>query len=296
MCETRTGRTIPGVTHHRIAVNGTNLHYVSAGESGAPILLVHGFPETWWAFHKVIPLLATHHRVFAVDLRGFGDSDTAPEGFDSTIAAEDLHGLVQALGLGPLHLTAQDISGAAAFRFAATYPSDILSFTAIEMGLAGFGLEEFANVANGGAWHIGVMASSGIPEMLLAGHEREFLGNFMFPAMCATAGAIRNEDIEEFTRTYSRPGGWRGATGLYASMLKEGGQIVEMAHAGKLVAPILAIDAGGGGFTADTMAQAVPDREIRSILLEGVGHYAVMEAPEKVAGALLDFVGNVGTH
>jgi pimeloyl-ACP methyl ester carboxylesterase len=48
-------------------VNGTELHYVSAGSKGSPVLLVHGFPESWWAFHKLIPLLSRSHRVFAVD-------------------------------------------------------------------------------------------------------------------------------------------------------------------------------------------------------------------------------------
>ena len=71
------GRTIPGVTHHAADLNGTRLHWVSAGESGSPVLLVHGFPESWWAFHEVIPRLAPHHRVVAVDLRGVGDSATA---------------------------------------------------------------------------------------------------------------------------------------------------------------------------------------------------------------------------
>jgi pimeloyl-ACP methyl ester carboxylesterase len=71
---TPAGPTLPGITHHYAQVNGTRLHYVAAGTSGSPVLLVHGFPETWWAFRKLIPLLAASHRVFAVDLRGFGDS------------------------------------------------------------------------------------------------------------------------------------------------------------------------------------------------------------------------------
>ena len=50
--------TIPDVTHHTARINGADLHYVTAGTTGSPILLVHGFPETWWAFHRLIPLLA----------------------------------------------------------------------------------------------------------------------------------------------------------------------------------------------------------------------------------------------
>ncbi|KAJ3113476.1 hypothetical protein HK100_001968, partial [Physocladia obscura] len=94
------GPSLPGVTHHRVSLNGAELHYVSAGSSGTPILLVHGFPESWWAFSKVIPLLAAKHRVFAVDLRGFGDSSTDAGDYSSGASAADLHVLVAHLGVG----------------------------------------------------------------------------------------------------------------------------------------------------------------------------------------------------
>src|SRR3984893_3473300 len=129
---TPAGPGLPGITHHHAEVNGTRLHYVAAGTSGSPDLLVHGFPETWWAFRKVIPLLAAAHRVFAVDLRGFGDSSTADGSYDAATCAEDMHHLVQHLGVGPVHVLCQDISGGPAFRFAAMHPADVLSFTAVE--------------------------------------------------------------------------------------------------------------------------------------------------------------------
>src|SRR3984885_5869484 len=165
--------TVPGITHHCAHVNGATLHYAAAGTTGSPVLLVHGFPETWRAFRKLIPLLASSHRVFAVDLRGFGDSDTAPGDYDSKASAEDLHQLIEHLGLGPVHLTGQDISGATVFRLGATPPGDVVSLTAIETGLAGFGLEALADVTHGGAWYIGMLVTPGIPELLLAGRERE---------------------------------------------------------------------------------------------------------------------------
>ena len=215
MSPTAKQASLAGVTHHDARVNGTKLRYVSAGTKGTPVLLIHGFPETWWTFRKLIPLLAASHRVYAVDLRGFGDSDNGPGAYDSKTSAEDLHLLIEELSVGPVHLTGQDISGATVFRLATTHPEDVLSFTAIEMGLPGFGLEKLADVTHGGTWHIGVLAAPGIPEMLLAGREREFLGQFAFPAMSATPGAITGTDIDEFVRTYSRPDGWRGAIGLY---------------------------------------------------------------------------------
>ena len=224
------GATIPGIAHHYQEVNGTKLHYVSAGTSGSPILLVHGFPETWWAFHKLIPRLAAMHRVFAVDLRGFGDSDEVSGEYDSATSAEDLNQLIAHLNVGPVHLTGQDISGATVFRLAATHPEHVLSLTAIEMGLPGFGLEELADVTHGGAWYIGFLAAPGVPEMLLADRERKFLAAIAFPAMCAVPGSVSEMDMDEFVRAYSRPNGWRGAIGLYQSMLKEGAEIRSLAE------------------------------------------------------------------
>ena len=116
------GRTLPFVVHHLVEVNSTHLHYVAAGEAGSPVLLVHGFPESWWAFNRLIPLLAGRHRVFAVDLRGFGDSGSAGVHDTSDTLAEDLHALVARLDLGPVHLLAQDISGAVAFVWPRTIP------------------------------------------------------------------------------------------------------------------------------------------------------------------------------
>jgi len=292
MDATPTGSTLPGITHHRAEVNGTQLHYVAAGTSGSPVLLVHGFPETWWTFHKLIPLLAQTHRVFAVDLRGFGDSDNGPGEYGSTVSAEDLHLLIEQFDVGPVHITGQDISGTTVFRLATTHPQDVLSFTAIETGLPGFGLEMLADITHGGAWHIGVLAAPGIPEMLLAGREREFLGQFAFPALSRTPGAITDADIEEFARTSARPDGWRGAVGLYQSMLREGPEIKALAETHGLTVPVLAVGAGRGLFTARAMSQAAAT-EVSSVSLDGVGHYAAMEAPEELAKAMLEFVGNI---
>ncbi len=293
MRATPAGATLPEITHHRVEVNGTTLHYVAAGTGGTPILLVHGFPETWWAFHGLIPLLAEHHRVFAVDLRGFGDSDNGPGQYDSATSAEDLHLLIQQLDVGPVHLTGQDISGATAFRLATTHPHDVLSFIAIETGLPGFGVEALADVTRGGAWYIGVLVTPGIPQLLLAGREREFLGQFAFSAQGTTPAAETDADINEFARTYARPDGWRGAIGLYRSMLRDASEIKALAAAPGLTVPVLAVGAAGGPFTAATMTQAATKTEVSSVSLDGVGHYAAMQAPGELAKAILAFTGRI---
>jgi pimeloyl-ACP methyl ester carboxylesterase len=281
---------VPGVEHHRAAVNGTELHYVTAGTTGSPVLLVHGFPESWWVFRTLIPLLAAHHRVIAADLRGFGDSATAEDDHDSVTAAADLAALITELGLGPVHLTGQDVSGATTFRLAATYPELVRSYAAIETGLPGFGVEALADVTRGGAWHIGVLVAPGIPELLLAGREREFLAEYAIPALNATPDAFTGADIDELARTYARPGGFRGASGLYRSMLREGDEIRELAEE-KLGLPVLAVGGRSGEFTPSTMRQVATD--VTAVSLDGVGHYVAVEAPARLAEAMLRFYRDV---
>ena len=280
------GASIPEVTHHHLRAAGTDLHYVVAGESGSPVLLVHGFPESWWAFHRLIPLLAQGHRVVAVDLPGFGDSGTEPGPFTSGTFADALRELVVHLDLGPVHLTGQDISGVPTFRLAAEHPELVRSLTAIETTLPGYGMEGFADVAQGGVWHVGFLAAPGIPEMLLAGREREFLTGYAFPAMSGTPGAISDRDVEEFTRVYARPHGLRGTAGFYSSMLTEGDAIRGIVARGRLRMPVLAVDATSS-VTRDTMSQVATD--VTTVRLDGVGHLVAMEAPEVLATTLRDF-------
>ena len=289
---TPAGATIPGATHHRADVNGTQLHYVSAGTSGSPVLLIHGWPESWWAFRQVIPLLAATHRVFALDLRGFGDSGNADGNYDAATSADDLHHVVKHLGVGPVHLLCQDLSGGPGFRFAATHPADVLSFTAVEAGLAGYGLEMLGDVAHGGSWHVGFFAAPGVPELLLPGHERPLLAGWAYPMMTAVKESITDRDIDEFTRTYARPHGWRGSEGLYQSIFSDNGQTRALAEAQPLAVPVLTVDGVNAPFTEQTFRQ-VTAGNVTSLRFEGVGHLVAQEAPEALSAAMLEFTQHV---
>lgn len=286
-----TASTAPALTHHVAHVGGADLHHVRAGDAGSPVLLVHGFPETWWAFHRLVPHLARTHRVVAVDLRGFGDSSPAGDDHSSAVAATDLHGLIEHLGLGPVHLVAQDVAGGTALRLVTGHPEDVLSLTAVEMGLAGFGLEALADVTRGGSWHIGALAAPGVPDLLLAGRERAYL-EATFRQLTARPDAVTDDDLAELTRTYSRPGAWRGAAGLYRSLLTEGEELRALVAEHPVPVPVLAVGAGGGSFTADTLAQ-VAAGPVRTAQLDGVGHHAALEAPAELAAALLPFLAEV---
>lgn len=273
-------------------MNGTNLHYVSAGDSGSPILLVHGWPETWWAFRKLIPLLARTHRVFALDLRGFGDSSNADTAYGEAVAAEDLHDLVAHIGAGPVHLLCQDISGGAGFRFTAMHPADVVSFIAVETTLAGFGLEALADVNGFGSWHVGFLGAPGIPALLLPGRERELLAGWAYPLMAGTPDAVTDDDMNEFVRTYARPNAWRGTEGLYQAVFSDNGATKALAETHPIAVPVLTVDGGGYPFTESTFRH-VAAGEITTAHIQNVGHLVAQEAPEQLAAEILEFTGRV---
>lgn len=115
----------PAWNHHTIHANRINIHYVRHG-SGRPLVLLHGWPEFWYSWHKNIPALSRQFDVVAPDLRGFGDSDKPglPEPASSLleVLAEDLRGLADGLGLERFGVVAHDVGAYVAQAFARRHP------------------------------------------------------------------------------------------------------------------------------------------------------------------------------
>src|SRR4051812_33152598 len=114
--------------HHTVKIDGTRFHYVTAG-SGEPVLLLPGWPESWIAWRKVVPLLVKAGRkVIVLDPRGFGESDKPAGGYDLDTAARDLHRFLEVTnlaGAGGIDIVAHDVGTWVAHAHAANYPADV---------------------------------------------------------------------------------------------------------------------------------------------------------------------------
>jgi pimeloyl-ACP methyl ester carboxylesterase len=89
------------------SVNGIQIHYV-IGSQGDPIVLLHGWPKTWYEWRHVMPALAKNYSVIVPDLRGLGDSSKPLTGYDVKTVAEDMHQLVSQLGFKDIFLVGHD--------------------------------------------------------------------------------------------------------------------------------------------------------------------------------------------
>ncbi|MFD1151630.1 alpha/beta fold hydrolase [Saccharothrix hoggarensis] len=123
---------VPGPWAHRdVSANGIRLHVAELGE-GPLVLLLHGFPEFWWTWrHQLVAIAEAGYRAVAVDLRGYGDSDKPPRGYDGFTLAGDVAGLVKALGEPRAHLVGHAWGGMLAWTVAAMHPRLVYSVTAV---------------------------------------------------------------------------------------------------------------------------------------------------------------------
>ncbi|MFC8094247.1 alpha/beta fold hydrolase [Streptomyces sp. NPDC057301] len=114
-----------GTFRHEFAdVDGVRMHYVTGG-SGTPVVLLHGWPQTWYGWWPIMPELAKHHTVYAVDLPGLGDSSGSPSGYDKATLARYVHTLIaDRLGVDDARVVGHDFGAAVAFQYAGQFPDD----------------------------------------------------------------------------------------------------------------------------------------------------------------------------
>ena len=274
----------PGFTSERRLVNDVRMHYVIGG-SGTPIVLLHGFPNTWYAWRDVMPRLAERHTVIAVDLRGLGDSDLGTQPNDVPTGADDLHGLVAELGLGPVLLAGQDWGGSTAFAFAAAHPDEVRRLAVIEAMPAGPWTKPGSG--RGGTWFADFHQIPDLPERMVAGRERTYL-DWFFRAFSATPGVPTPAAADEYVRCYARPGSMASAFARYRGT---GRQIEHNTkHLSRpLDLPVLGV--GGerlfGAAVAENLRHGASN--VRQAVFAGCGHYVSEERPAELASLLLSF-------
>ncbi|MBD1869038.1 alpha/beta fold hydrolase [Cyanobacteria bacterium FACHB-471] len=272
-------------SHHTAAVNGVNIHYVMGGQ-GEPVLLVHGHPESWYAWRKIMPALAQHYTLIVPDMRGYGDSSKPETGYEKHIVAEDLHQLLQSLNVQRYYLAAYDMGVPVAYALAAAHPEQVIRFVSMESGgPPGFGLEELFAVA----WHFGFFMSPELPEMLTAGREREFLTTFAFRGRWVyQEDALSNADVAEYVRCNGTPSGMRAAFAYYRAFPTDA-QYNRETFKGKLKMPVLALAGAHGLGDVQLKGMQAVAENVRGAVIPECGHFIPEEQPEVLTQHILDF-------
>ena len=275
-------------SHHIAPVNGIQIHYVIGGK-GDPVVLLHGWPETWYSWHRVMPALAKNYTVIAPDLRGLGDSSKPLTGYDGKTLAEDIHQLVTQLGFKTIFLVGHDIGTQVAYSYAAAHPTEVRKLVVMELTIPGF-----VPAGRMPLWWAVFHQTPDVPEALVAGKEMIYLSWF-FHNLPFNPAAIAQADIDEYVSHYSAPGGMRAGFEHYRAFPQDAIQNMNYSNT-KLTMPVLALGGGyiptfGGNITMPTViyGMKILAQNVTGITVPNSGHYIPEEQPDVVVKLLNKF-------
>ena len=281
-------------SHRTASVNGIQLHYVIGGH-GDPIVLLHGWPETWYEWHLVMPALAKNHTVIAPDLPGLGESSKPLTGYDGKTVAQDIHQLVTQLGFKTIFLVGHDIGTQIAYSYAAAHPTEVKKLVVMDFTIPGFG-----PTGRMPLWWPIFHQTPDVPEALVQGKEMMYLSWF-YHNLAYNPAAITQADINEFVSHYSAPGGMRAGFEYYRAFPQDAIQNMNYSKT-KLTMPVLAVGAGyiptlGGNITMPTVIYGMKTlaQNVQGITVPNSGHWIPEEQPVFLVKLLNNFFSGNST-
>lgn len=269
------------------------LHYVTAGEGARTVVLLHGFPQTWWEWHRVIPdIVNAGFRVVAPDYRGAGYSWRPHGGYDKRTMATDIHLLLrQHLGIEhAVVMVGHDIGLMVAYAYAQAYRDEVSHLVVMDAPLPGTTVFDRLR-ADPRVWHFAFHSTRDIPEMLVAGRERQYLQTF-FNARIFDPSAISENDLDIYTSAYAAPGAMRTGFELYRAFDTDAADNRDaLKRNGKLTIPVLAV--GGATSTSGPLVEEMMREvaeDVTGIRIPGAAHWIAEENPAAFATGLLKFL------
>ncbi|MFE2214465.1 alpha/beta fold hydrolase [Streptomyces canus] len=278
-------------TSRLVEVNGLRLHAVTGGD-GPALLLIGGWPQTWYAWREVMPALARRHTVVAVDSRGAGLSDKPDDGYDAGTLAADLVALMAALGHDRFDVVGHDIGTWTGYALAADHPERVGRLAILEAVIPGltpsppfFG----PAAANLRLWQFGFNRLTDLNEELVRGREQLFFG-WQFATKAATPTAIPAYAVDAYVDAITADPRALRASFAYYRALDETIAQNEQRSKTRLTLPVLAVGGAlwSGSNAAQTMRLAADD--VTGIVLDDCGHYPAEEQPTRLVEILEDFL------
>ena len=276
-------------TSRYVDIGDLRQHVVSGGE-GPPLLLVHGWPQTWYAWRLVMPALARHFHVVAPDQRGCGLSGRPEDGYDTGTLAGDLAALMDALGHRRFAVVGHDTGMWIGYALAAGHPDRVARLAVAETPLPGVSPSPplFASAhLNNALWHFGFNRLAAVNDQLVTGREEVYFGwQFATKAARPLPGYAVRHYIDTLA---ADPAALHASFAIYRALDATIAQN-QQRKTQRLTLPVLGI--GGEKSLADqvaaTMKLAADD--VQALVIPGCGHHPAEEAPEETLTALAAFL------
>jgi pimeloyl-ACP methyl ester carboxylesterase len=280
-----------------IAAGDVRLGFTRGGTGPYPVVLLHGWPQTSYAWRRVIPLLGVDHSVLALDLRGVGRSSTTRHGFDKATMAGNVRAALANLGVERPVLVGHGIGALVGYMFARRYAADLRGLVIVDTPVPGLaGWEETA--ASSASWHLGfhreVNRGRALAEALVDGRQAVYFRSFI-DRFAAHPDAISDDDVAVYAQGYQGPQRLAAGFAMFRTLPVD--VIEAKTHRGEFTVPILA---AFGEFSHATVLDAVAGglrqagaAEVRTAVLRDSGHWPAEEQPASLAELIGNFAGSV---
>ncbi|MEV0251659.1 alpha/beta hydrolase [Nocardia sp. NPDC050712] len=269
----------------QIETNGIHANVALAG-AGPAVVLLHGFPHTWRLWSEIIGPLSAHYRVIAPDLRGFGATSRAADGYDAGTLATDIAGILDALGEPTAAVVAIDAGTPVAVLLALRRPDRVRRLVVMEALLGTLpGAADF--LAAGPPWWFGFHAVPGLAETVLLGNEARYIEWFL---TIGTRGRGVRADIRDaFVDAYARADALRCAFSYYRALPTSARQIEHAVAAGRLTTPTLAIGAHPVGDALERQLRPIA-ADLAGHVIPDCGHIIPLDRPRELLGLVMPFL------
>jgi pimeloyl-ACP methyl ester carboxylesterase len=277
---------LPGIEHRWLDVlsrgERVRLHVAEAG-SGAPVLLLHGWPQHWWCWRAVIERLRNHYRLLVPDLRGFGWSEAPGAGYSAAGFASDAVGLLDALGLTRAHVVGHDWGGFAAILLGLQHPErvDRLLLSSTPGPWARLNARTVAGLRR--AWYAGLVAIPILGERVV-GHPK-FVPWFL--RLGGQAALFPDEDAALYAEQFRDPARAAAASRLYRYYLQTARMVLlRRAFAGqRLEAPTRLLFGADDFYIPLAVLEGVESHgdDLTLEVVTGCSHWMPEELPDLIA-------------
>jgi pimeloyl-ACP methyl ester carboxylesterase len=270
-----------GFAYYTASQDGNTLHYVRGG-AGPALILIHGFPQDWFEYHAIMPNLARHFTVIAVDLRGVGDSTATTGGYDASTMAQDIYQLTLTLRLHHVYLVGHDLGGMVAYAFLRRYPQATRGAMILDAPLPGIrGWEQI--LGDPSVWHVHFMQVPNLPEQLVTGRTADYLAYFFHFAH------FTEREKSHFIHAYASPSQLHAAFEMYRAFpvtaqfnaaQREPNHVPIFFAAGEHSPFAKMVPTFAEGLRANGCTQ------VETGLIPGAVHYVVEDQPDRVAALI----------
>lgn len=287
---------LEGFSSETVEANGIRLHYVAGGK-GPLVVLLPGWPETWWEWHRIMPELARTHRVVAVDLRGMGGSQKPADGYDKKTMAADIAALIRHLGGGKADVVGHDIGSMVAYSLAATSPDLVKRLVLVDVappdkslatwpmlpGVGTFG-DKVGDGSHAYVWWFAFHQVKGLPEQLMADGRIRMEQDWFFHYLTRDETTIDALDRAVYQAAYTSPEAIRAGDAWYQAFPQD---IADDESYPTLRMPVLAV--GGPGYTWLQGVLSSKASDFRMVRAE-TGHFIPEEDPAFLTAQLQAFL------